>query len=69
MQERITQQLADCLAERLSPSVIVFAKAKHMCMASRGVKQHEAETITAAVRGDFDEYPATRVEFYSALGR
>lgn len=52
VQERLTNQIADAIAEHLRPqAVFVYIDAKHMCMESRGVKQVcGSSTITRAVR-------------------
>lgn len=52
VQERLTNQIADAIAEHLQPrAVFVYIDAKHMCIESRGVKQVcGSSTITRAVR-------------------
>jgi len=62
VQERLTTQIADALAETLEPrGVIVVIEAEHLCMTMRGVRKGGAKTITSAVRGQLRE-PATRAE-------
>ncbi len=52
-QERITTQIADAIAENLSPKgVAVMLTGVHTCMCARGVKSR-AETVTFAYRGEF----------------
>lgn len=64
VQERLTNQVADCLMEGLSPKgVAVVIKARHMCMESRGVCQQGHYTITSALRGVMKDQPETRAEF------
>jgi GTP cyclohydrolase IA len=71
VQERMTSQIADALAEVLKPrGVLVVISAEHLCMAMRGIRKPGAVTVTSAVRGIFRENPATRSEAMSlVLGR
>jgi len=63
LQERLTQQLADALVDRLSPlGVLVRVEATHMCMTLRGVKKPGTTMVTSAIRGSFHTNPATRQE-------
>ena len=63
MQERLTTQVAEALMEALAPrGVMVVVEAAHMCMEMRGVKKPGVVTQTSAVRGLFEESPATRAE-------
>jgi GTP cyclohydrolase I len=64
VQERLTNQIADCLYQYLEPmGVAVLIKARHLCMESRGVEKPGAETVTCALRGVFKTQPETRAEF------
>jgi len=55
VQERLTEQVADALAQTLEPKgVIVVSEAQHLCMAMRGVQEHGATTTVRATRGMFD---------------
>jgi GTP cyclohydrolase I len=68
-QERITKQIAEYLMKQLSPlGVGVTLKAQHLCMAMRGVKKPNVDTITSAMLGAFRENPATRSEFLQLAG-
>jgi GTP cyclohydrolase I len=68
MQERLTAQVADALAERLDPlGVMVVIEAEHLCMSMRGVRKPGAVTVTSAVRGIMESQPATRAEAMSLL--
>ena len=68
MQERLTAQVADTLADRLDPlGVLVVVEAEHLCMSMRGVKKAGAKTITSAVRGTMQTDSATRAEAMSLL--
>ena len=64
VQERLTNQVADCLWENLDPlGVGVLVRANHACMSSRGVKIHGSTTTTSAMRGAIFEEPRARAEF------
>jgi GTP cyclohydrolase IA len=71
VQERMTSQIADALADVLKPrGVLVVIEAEHLCMAMRGIRKPGASTVTSAVRGIFRDSPATRSEAMSlVLGR
>jgi GTP cyclohydrolase IA len=63
VQERLTQQIAQTLFDKLSPvGVMVVIEAEHTCMTLRGVKKPGAITITSAVLGGFRKDPRTRAE-------
>lgn len=64
VQERLTNQIADCLDEHLKPlGVGVFIKARHMCMESRGLCQQGHHTETTALRGVIKNDLSARAEF------
>lgn len=68
LQERLTSQIADAIMERLHPrGVLVVIEAEHMCMTMRGVKKPGAKTVTSAVRGIFQQNPATRAEAFALI--
>ncbi|SNS72660.1 GTP cyclohydrolase I [Geodermatophilus saharensis] len=71
VQERMTRQIADALAEHLKPrGVIVVVEAEHLCMGMRGIRKPGSTTVTSAVRGIFRDNAATRAEAMSlVLGR
>lgn len=71
VQERLTTQVADAMAQRLQPrGVIVVVQAEHLCMSMRGIRKPGSQTMTSAVRGIFKEDPRTRSEALSLiLGR
>jgi len=53
-QERLAQQIADCLVERLKPKGVgVILHARHLCMEMRGVQIAGTVTTTSALRGVF----------------
>lgn len=52
LQERMTEQIAALLDERLAPAgVIVSVEARHLCMEMRGVSRPGVTTTTMAARG------------------
>jgi GTP cyclohydrolase IA len=68
VQERMTSQIADALADVLKPrGVLVVIEAEHLCMAMRGVRKPGSSTVTSAVRGIFRENAATRSEAMSLV--
>ena len=69
VQERMTQQIADFLQERLAPhGVGVVLEATHLCLVMRGVRKGPTMT-TAAVLGLFRTRDRTRAEFLAHLER
>lgn len=68
VQERLTTQVADAVAERLEASaVIVVIECEHLCMAMRGIRKPGATTVTSAVRGGFRHDARTRAEAMSLI--
>jgi GTP cyclohydrolase I len=68
VQERMTSQIADTIAEHLDPSgVMVVIEAEHLCMSMRGAQKPGAITTTSAVRGNFETSLATRSEAMSLI--
>ncbi len=68
VQERMTQQVADLVEERLkSAGVAVVIEAEHSCMSIRGVKKHGSITITSALRGVFRTNQSSRAEVMSLI--
>ncbi|MEN8194454.1 MAG: GTP cyclohydrolase I FolE [Bacteroidota bacterium] len=69
IQERMTQQIADVLEEKLQPKgVAVVAEGYHMCMMMRGVQKQNSITTTSAVHGAF-RAEKTRLEFLNLIAR
>lgn len=69
LQERLTQQIAQALEERLKPrGVLVALEATHTCMTMRGIKSAGSLTITSAVRGWFRSDLKARQEALRLLG-
>lgn len=69
LQERLTQQVAEFLMERLQPrGVACVVEAAHMCTMMRGVKKEQARMVTSAMLGRFRMDPKTRTEFLALIG-
>jgi GTP cyclohydrolase IA len=69
IQERLTKQVAECLATRLRAlGVGVVLEAEHSCMTLRGVRAHGAKTITSALLGTLRTDPGSRAEFFALAG-
>ncbi|MCA9911772.1 MAG: GTP cyclohydrolase I FolE [Anaerolineae bacterium] len=69
LQERLGAQTADKLMELLKPKgvMVVLYDSEHMCMSSRGVQLHEANTTTIAARGVFHDDEKRRAEVLSLI--
>jgi GTP cyclohydrolase I len=64
VQERMTVQIAEWLADQLAPKGIgVVLEAEHLCMSLRGVSKPGARTVTSALQGLVRDDPRTRQEF------
>lgn len=69
VQERLTTQVADWLAETLEPKGVgVVLEAEHGCMSLRGVRATGSHTRTSALTGIVRDDPRTRAEFFSLIG-
>ena len=67
VQERLTQQIKDCIQDTLHPlGVMVVIEAKHMCMQMRGGEKQNAITTTSDFSGAFNQ-AKTRQEFMNLL--
>lgn len=67
VQERLTQQIKDCIQDTLKPmGVMVVVEAKHMCMQMRGVEKQNAITTTSDFTGAFNQ-AKTREEFMNLI--
>ena len=70
VQERLTQQIADFLQERLEPQGVgVVLEATHLCAVMRGVRKPGTIMTTSAVLGLFRSRDRTRAEFFAHLER
>jgi GTP cyclohydrolase I len=67
VQERLTNQIRDCIQESLKPlGVMVVIEAQHLCMQMRGIQKQHSITTTSAFTGQF-ENESTRSEFISLI--
>jgi len=70
VQERLTQQIADLLMQRLDPKGVgVVIEATHLCAVMRGVRKPGTVMTTSAVLGLFRANDKTRAEFFAHLDR
>lgn len=68
VQERLTSQVADLLAERVHvKGCAVVLEAVHTCMTCRGVRKPGAVMVTSALRGLMQSAEKTRAEALSLL--
>lgn len=63
IQERLTEQIADAIAEHVSADAAVMIEARHMCMLARGVTKQNSVMVTSALRGAFKTDGKARDEF------
>jgi len=69
LQENLTAQVADALEAGLeTKGVVVVIEARHHCVVARGARQPEANTVTMAARGCYDE-PASRAEVMALISK
>ncbi|MBC8173711.1 MAG: GTP cyclohydrolase I FolE [Chitinophagales bacterium] len=67
VQERLTQQIVQCLDNTLKPhGVAVVIEASHLCMMMRGVQKQNSVTTTSAFTGQFQKVE-TRSEFINLI--
>ncbi len=70
VQERLTVQVADWLADHLEPKGVgVVIEAEHSCMTVRGAQARGADTVTSAVRGVLRDDARSRQEFFALADR
>jgi GTP cyclohydrolase I len=68
IQERLTNQIAETLREKIQPlGVAVVMEANHLCMAMRGVEKQNSVAVTSAMLGVFREDARTRSEFLELI--
>jgi len=66
VQERLTKQVADWLAEHLQPKGVgVVIEAEHSCMTLRGVQAAGSSTVTSTLLGSLRQDPRSRAEFFA----
>jgi GTP cyclohydrolase IA len=70
VQERLTQQIAEFVNERLAPQGVgVVVEANHLCAIMRGIRKPGTIMTTSSVLGLFRTRDRTRAEFFSHLER
>ena len=70
VQERLTQQIAEFLQDRLAPQgVAVVIEATHLCAVMRGIRKPGTIMTTSSVLGLFRTRDRTRAEFFAHLER
>ncbi len=68
VQERLTDQIKDCIQETLHPKgVAVVIEAQHLCMQMRGVEKQHSSTTSSAFSGLFLKDEKTRSEFMNLI--
>jgi GTP cyclohydrolase I len=67
LQERLTDEIADALADGLAAAgVLVVLDAVHGCVSARGPRQTASSTVTVASRGSLSD-PAARAEVMALI--
>jgi GTP cyclohydrolase IA len=68
VQEDLVSEIADTFMSVVKPlGCVARATGRHDCVAVRGVKCHEAQMTTVALRGVFREKPSLVEEFHQVL--
>ena len=68
IQERLTNQIADTIREKIAPvGVAVVMEATHLCMSMRGVEKQNSFAVTSAMVGAFRTNARTRMEFLELI--
>jgi GTP cyclohydrolase I len=68
IQERLTNQIADTIREKVAPlGVAVVVEATHLCMSMRGVEKQNSFAVTSAMLGAFRSNARTRMEFLELI--
>lgn len=68
IQERLTNQVARALEEKLKPQGVgVIIEARHLCMVMRGVEKQQSSAVTSAMLGVFRDNKQTRDEFLALV--
>jgi GTP cyclohydrolase I len=68
VQERLTNQIAETIREKINPlGVGVVMEATHLCMSMRGVEKQNSFAITSAMLGSFRTDARTRSEFLTLI--
>jgi GTP cyclohydrolase I len=70
VQERLTNQIAETLREKIRPlGVAVVMEASHLCMSMRGVEKQNSVAVTSSMLGVFQHDARTRMEFLDLIRR
>src|SRR4029434_11300559 len=70
VQERLTNQIAETLREKIRPlRVALVREATHLCMSMRGVEKQNSVAVTSAMLGVFQHDARTRAEFLDLIRR
>lgn len=70
VQERLTAQIADCLAQLLdNDDVAVSISATHFCVVARGIEDQNGTMTTNVLRGEFSSNDTLHREFFEAVNR
>jgi GTP cyclohydrolase I len=70
VQERLTNQIAETLRDKVRPlGVAVVMEASHLCMSMRGVEKQNSVAVTSAMLDVFREDARTRLEFLELIRR
>ena len=68
VQERLTEQVTDCLERNLSPKgTACIISATHFCMSCRGVQKPNAITTTSSLTGVFEAEASCRAELMNLM--
>ena len=68
-QERLTEQIADRLADQLHPGGMgVVIQAEHSCMALRGIQATGSSTVTSTMLGTLRANGRSPQEFFALSG-
>ena len=68
VQERLTNQIADTIREKITPlGVAVVMEATHLCMSMRGVEKQNSFAVTSAMQGAFRDNARTRMDFLELI--
>ena len=71
IQERMTQQIAECLHEHLNPRGVgvLVHDSQHLCSHMRGIEESHSTMTTSHLLGEFRDDPAVRDEFFRMCGK
>jgi len=70
IQERLTQQVAECLQDLLDPQGVgIVCEAQHFCMMMRGVEKQSSSTVTSTMLGAFRTQKETRDELLALISK